>query len=115
MTVDRSIGIDQAVQRFMVVEGVMEKVVDRVFGRLRWCQIYVIGFILKLVKFFNNLFSGHERFWKTTKSTISSIEICWWEEGFNHHVIRCGEVGGVVKASSRGTRGVGSFGYGESG
>ncbi|GJT22122.1 hypothetical protein Tco_0892059 [Tanacetum coccineum] len=30
---------------------------------------------------------NHERFQKSAKSTISLSEICWWEEGFNLHVI----------------------------
>nr|GEV91692.1 hypothetical protein [Tanacetum cinerariifolium] len=36
MTVDQSTRIDQVVQKFVVVEGMMEKEVDRMFGRLRW-------------------------------------------------------------------------------
>ncbi|GJR61818.1 hypothetical protein Tco_1503980 [Tanacetum coccineum] len=71
-------------------------------SKLVVCGFYVI---VKLVKFFNDLFTCHERFRKSAKSTVSLCEICWRKERYG-----CDEVGGVVKISSRGVRGVGSVG-----
>ncbi|GJY55222.1 hypothetical protein Tco_0446886 [Tanacetum coccineum] len=58
----------------------------------------------ELVKFSNDLVTGHKRFWKSTKSTTSPSEICWRKKGFNLHVIGEDEVLELVMRLFEGSR-----------
>ncbi|GJR91771.1 hypothetical protein Tco_0215782 [Tanacetum coccineum] len=98
------------IEWFEGFDGGGEDVVKRVSG------FYVIGQILKLAKLFNDLFSGHERGrgWLVICSSMGSDGglVHLGGKSSSEFKYRCGEVGGVVKMSSRGAKGVGSFGCG---
>ncbi|GJX14323.1 hypothetical protein Tco_0206081 [Tanacetum coccineum] len=79
-------------------------------------DFYVIGQILKLAKLFNDLFSGHERGrgWLVICLSVGSGGglVHLGGKSSSEFKYGCGEFGGVVKISSRGAKGVGSFGCG---
>ncbi|GJT46421.1 hypothetical protein Tco_0955136 [Tanacetum coccineum] len=94
---------------------VLEKVEWMTFGQSiridQVCGFYVIGQILKLAKLFNDLSSGHEsgRGWLVICLSVESGGGLTHLGGKSSSVFKygCGEVGGVVKISSRGVKGEG--------